>query len=133
MIMKDKLKVIYTLQEMQRLDKFLAELKIQELYSRTFIEHLIEEERVLVNLTPVKKSYLLKEGDEVIINLPEPEPMNVLPQDIPLDVVYEDEHLAIINKKSRNDCASRFWKSRRNFGECHSLSLWRKPFQRKRI
>ena len=79
MIMKDKLKVIYTLQEMQRLDKFLAELKIQELYSRTFIEHLIEEERVLVNLTPVKKSYLLKEGDEVIINLPEPEPMNVLP------------------------------------------------------
>jgi len=100
MIMKDKLKVIYTLQEMQRLDKFLAELKIQELYSRTFIEHLIEEDRILVNLTPVKKSYLLKEGDEVIINLPEPEPMNVLPQDIPLDVVYEDEYLAIINKKA---------------------------------
>ena len=52
MIMKDKLKVIYTLQEMQRLDKFLAELKIQELYSRSFIERLIEE--------TVFKSYSLK-------------------------------------------------------------------------
>lgn len=98
--MKDKLKVIYTLQEMQRLDKFLAELKIQELYSRTFIAYLIEERGdVLVNLTPVKKAIFLRK-DEVIINLPEPEPMNVLPQDIPLDVVYEDEHLAIINKKA---------------------------------
>ena len=100
MIMKDKLKVIYTSREIQRLDKYLVELKIQELYSRSFIERLIEDDSILVNLTPVKKSYLLKEGDEIIINLPEPEPLNIVPQDIPLDVVYEDEHLAIINKKA---------------------------------
>ncbi len=98
--MKDKLKVLYSLPASQRLDKYLVELNIQELYSRSFIERLIEEDRILVNLTPVKKSYLLKEGDEVIINLPEPEPMDVLPQNIPLDVIYEDDDLAIINKQA---------------------------------
>ena len=98
--MKDKIKVIYSEQETQRLDKYLVALKIQELYSRTFIEHLIEEDSILVNLTPVKKSYLLREGDEILIHLPEPELMDVQPQDIPLNVVYEDEHLAIINKEA---------------------------------
>lgn len=98
--MKDKIRVIYSGQETLRLDKYLVDLKIQELYSRSFIEHLIEEDKILVNLTPVKKSYILKNGDEVTINLPEPEPRDLKPQNIPLNVVYEDEHLAIINKEA---------------------------------
>ncbi|MDY0151744.1 MAG: RluA family pseudouridine synthase [Candidatus Cloacimonas sp.] len=81
-----------------RLDKFLVELNIQELYSRSFIERLIDDDKILVNSIPVKKSYPLKPGDEIILNLPEPEPQDVYAQDIPLDVVYEDDHLAIINK-----------------------------------
>lgn len=108
--MKNKITVIYEPREafepldqeqkatLQRLDKYLVELNIQELYSRSFIERLIDEDRILVNSIPVKKSYPLRPGDEIILNLPEPEPQDVFAQDIPLDVVYEDDDLAIINK-----------------------------------
>lgn len=97
--MRQRIKIRFEDTQAQRLDKYLSDLRIQELYSRTFIEKLIEEDRVLVNLFPVKKSYLLQAGDEVDISLPEPEPQEIVPQDIPLEVVYEDEHLAIINKE----------------------------------
>jgi len=97
--MRQRIKIRFEETNPQRLDKYLSDLRIQELYSRTFIEKLIDEDRILVNLIPVKKSYLLQEGDEVDISLPEPEPQEIVPQDIPLDVVYEDDHLAIINKE----------------------------------
>ncbi len=96
--MQDRIRIIYNNPQALRLDKFLAELRLQELYSRNQIERLIEEDRILVNLIPVKKSFLLKVGDEINIALPEPEPVQIIPQEIPLDVVFEDEHLAIINK-----------------------------------
>ena len=97
--MRQKIKIKFEDPSPQRLDKYLSELRIQELYSRSFIEKLIDEDRILVNLFPVKKSYLLQNGDEVDINLPEPEPREIVPQDIPLDVVYEDDDLAVINKE----------------------------------
>jgi 23S rRNA pseudouridine1911/1915/1917 synthase len=96
--MPNKIKVIFDREEPLRLDKYLTEMRIQELYSRTFIEGLIEEDRILVNKIPVKKSYVLHGGDEVDISLPELQPLEVVPQDIPLDIVYEDKDLAIINK-----------------------------------
>lgn len=98
--MRQKIKVIYESQEPQRLDKYLSELRIQELFSRSFIEKLIDEDRIMVNMIPVKKSYLMQSGDEVDISLPEPQPQEIVPQDIPLDVVYEDDSLAVINKES---------------------------------
>lgn len=97
--MKQKIKIIYDLSAPQRLDKYLSELRIQELYSRSFIERLIDEDRILVNLIPVKKSYLLQEGDEIDVNLPEPQPQDIIPQNIPLEVLYEDDDLAVINKE----------------------------------
>lgn len=97
--MRQKIKIKFEAPSPQRLDKYLSELRIQELYSRSFIEKLIDEDRILVNLFPIKKSYLLQNGDEVDINLPEPEPREIVPQDIPLDVVYEDDDLAVINKE----------------------------------
>ena len=90
----------YTAEGEQRLDKFLVELNIQELYSRSFIEKLIDADRILVNLVPVKKSYPLRDGDEILIDLPEPEPVKAIAQDIPLDLVYEDDDLVIINKEA---------------------------------
>jgi len=96
--MSNKLRIVYDQSLPTRLDKHLVELRIQELYSRTFIEKLIAEDRILVNYIPVKKSYLLNPGDEISISLPDPEPQDIIPQDIPLDVVYEDDDLAIINK-----------------------------------
>ena len=95
---KNKIKILYNLEETTRLDKHLAELRLQELYSRSFVEKLISDDRILVNNIPVKKSYLLNEGDEIVLNLPEPPPIEMQAQGIPLDVVYEDEDLAVINK-----------------------------------
>lgn len=96
--MSQQIKIIFEESKPCRLDKHLSELRIQELYSRSFIEKLIDQDRILVNQIPVKKSYLLEAGDEVTINLPEPVPHDVEPQDIPLDIIYEDEDLAVINK-----------------------------------
>ena len=95
-----RIKIVYDREEQYRLDKFLVELRIQELYSRSFIERLIAEDRILVNLIPVKKSYQLSLGDVIDLNLPEPEPSEIIAQDIPLNIAYEDDDLAIINKPS---------------------------------
>jgi 23S rRNA pseudouridine1911/1915/1917 synthase len=98
--MSAKIRIVFDLPDSVRLDRYLADLRIQELYSRSFVERLIDEDRILVNKVPVKKSYPLQANDEIDINLPDPEPRELVPQDIPLDIVYEDNDLAIINKPS---------------------------------
>ena len=98
--MQNKLRVVVNQSVPDRLDKYLVGLRIQELYSRTFIEKLIDEDRILVNKIPVKKSYLLSEGDEIEISFPDLPPLEVVPQNIPLDVVYEDDDLAVLNKEA---------------------------------
>ncbi len=98
-LMNQKIQVIFDRTEPLRLDKYLVELKIQELYSRTFIERLVNEDRILVNKIPIKKSYLVNSGDIIDIKLPDPEPLDIIPQDIPLDVLFEDDDLAVINKQ----------------------------------
>ena len=80
----------------KRLDIFLSE-NLTDL-TRSYIKTLIEKENVLVNNTSVKSGYKLKENDEVVVNLPELQTAEIIPQDIPLDIVYEDEYLAVINK-----------------------------------
>jgi len=96
--MSESITVRYEYSEPLRLDKFLVDLKIQELYSRTFIEKLIDDDQILVNTIPVKKSYPLQTGDLITIHLPELEPSDIQPQNIPLDIIYEDDALAVINK-----------------------------------
>jgi 23S rRNA pseudouridine1911/1915/1917 synthase len=98
--MHNKIKVIYDKEEAVRLDAWLSDLRIQELYSRTFVESLIDSDRILVNNIPVKKSYRLQKEDEIDISLPELPSSEVIPQDIPLEVVYEDEYMAVINKEA---------------------------------
>ncbi|NLN36161.1 MAG: RluA family pseudouridine synthase, partial [Candidatus Cloacimonetes bacterium] len=98
MVNQQKIRIIYKDDDAIRLDKHLANLRLQELHSRSFIESLIAEDRILVNNIPVKKSYLLVKNDEISLKLPEPPDFDMKPEDIPLDVVYEDEHLAVINK-----------------------------------
>jgi 23S rRNA pseudouridine1911/1915/1917 synthase len=96
--MNDKLHLIYHSEGIQRLDKYLVAVKVPELYSRTFIEKLITDGMVTVNSIPVKKSYQLCIGDEIHICLPEQPTTDITPQDIPLDIVFEDENLAVVNK-----------------------------------
>ena len=78
-----------------RLDAFLA--KNPDL-SRSAAARLIEEGAVLVNGRPGKRSYLLVEGDEVTLSLPEPTPDEALPENIPLSVIYEDEDIIVVDK-----------------------------------
>lgn len=79
-----------------RLDSFLA-LQIDG-WSRSRLQRLIVDEDVLVNDAPAKSSYKLRGGDEVDVELTELPVTKFEPEDIPLDIVYEDEHLAVINK-----------------------------------
>ncbi len=79
-----------------RLDSYLAEHV--EGWSRAKLQRLIENEDVLVNERTVKPSYKLRENDEVEVDLIEASAARFEPENIPLDIVFEDEFLAVINK-----------------------------------
>ncbi|MFZ5827407.1 MAG: RluA family pseudouridine synthase [Bacillota bacterium] len=81
-----------------RLDAFLAGQEELGL-SRSRIKALIEEGRITVNGAVRKVSQSLLPGDEVLVQVPDPEPVDLLPEEIPLDVVYEDEDVLVINKQ----------------------------------
>ena len=80
----------------KRLDAYLAE-KIDG-WSRSRLQRLIENEDVLVNESPVKPSYKIREVDEIEVDLIEVPVARFEPENIPLDIVFEDEYLAVINK-----------------------------------
>lgn len=79
-----------------RVDQFLSD-SIPDL-SRTYIKKLTEENSVTINSSRCKVSYKLQVGDEIKVEVPEPEELNIEPQDIPIDIVYEDDHLLVVNK-----------------------------------
>lgn len=80
-----------------RIDSYLAE----ELdLSRSKIQKLIKQEKVLVNDKPVSSSYIVKEDDLVKVNDELDYEINIEPENIDLDIVYEDDYLLVINKKS---------------------------------
>ncbi len=78
-----------------RLDIFVS---VSEGVSRSAAQELIANGDVTVNGKISTKNYKLREGDTVETTLPPPEPIEALPQDIPVDIVYEDEHLLVVNK-----------------------------------
>lgn len=82
----------------KRLDAFLAENV--EGVSRAAAAKLIESGAVLVNGKAAAKSCKLTGAETVEVSLPEPEPIDAVPQDIPLDVVYEDADVIVVNKPS---------------------------------
>ncbi len=88
----------YESSESERIDKYLQSLNLENLYSRNLIDLLIAQGDVLVNDKICKKSHKLKNGDQIQLKLPEPQSAAVLPEDIPLNILYEDEYLAIIDK-----------------------------------
>lgn len=81
----------------ERLDKFLVS-RLPE-YSRSRLQQLIRDGWVNVNDRPAKKAGLLLEaGDRVTVTLPPPEPSALTPEPIPLEIIYEDENLLVVNK-----------------------------------
>ena len=88
----------YQVQEQieQRIDAFLSEQDNE--FSRSYIQKLIKEERITVNGTVVKANFKVHYMDEVQMNIPKLQPLLVEPEEIPLDLVYEDEDILIVNK-----------------------------------
>ncbi len=82
----------------KRLDVFLSE-RVEE-WSRSRLKKLIDDGDVLVNGGAIKSSYRLRVGDEISVDLVFSDADDFEPEDIPLDVVFEDEFLAVINKPS---------------------------------
>lgn len=80
----------------ERIDLFLAR-KLED-YSRAQIQKLIKDNNVNVNGQSVKPRYLVKKGDNIVVKLYEPKKIEIIPEDIPLDIIYEDDDIAIINK-----------------------------------
>jgi len=81
----------------QRIDYFLSRQSLN--LSRSRIQKLLQTEQITVNgLLVSKASYVLRPQDIVIITLPEPVESNILPENIPLDIVYEDESIIVVNK-----------------------------------
>lgn len=83
--------------EGERLDRYLVD-KLPNDCSRTFVQRLISDDCVRVNDKPVKASYSLRLDDELRVVVPAAEPYDVTPENIPLDILFEDEHLLVINK-----------------------------------
>lgn len=80
----------------QRIDAYLRR-EIPEM-SRAYIASLIHEGRICVGRMPIKPSYRLRPGDEITGEIPPPRPVECLPEPIPLDVLYQDPHLLVLNK-----------------------------------
>ncbi|MCK4359227.1 MAG: RluA family pseudouridine synthase [Candidatus Cloacimonetes bacterium] len=89
-----------------RIDKYLSSLGRKDLYSRTFIDKLLinnlitihAKGRSLENGKIAKKSEILKGNEKIVVKIPIPEEKNIIPENIDLDIVYEDKDIAIINK-----------------------------------
>ena len=84
--------------ENKRLDSFLSEITPN--FSRSKIQGLIKKEAVKVNGLFKKASYILKENDKIEFELPAEEEITIKPQNIPLEIVYEDENMLVVNKPS---------------------------------
>jgi 23S rRNA pseudouridine1911/1915/1917 synthase len=80
----------------ERVDRFLA-AQLPEM-SRTRIQELVERGRVTINGAAAKRSHRMGEGDSVVIELPVPEPSAAQPEAIPLEILYSDADLAVVNK-----------------------------------
>ena len=90
--------LVFTVQEENkdiRLDVFLSAVSD---ITRSNAQKLIEDECVLVNGKTETKKYKMKLNDEVQVNIPEPRVADAIPQDIPLDIVYEDSDIIVVNK-----------------------------------
>lgn len=79
-----------------RLDKVLSDMMPDE--SRSQLKQAIEEDRVLVNAKVEKPKYQVQAGDQIEVTIPDPVALDLEPENIPLDIVYEDDDVIVVNK-----------------------------------
>jgi 23S rRNA pseudouridine1911/1915/1917 synthase len=92
--------IINSTESSNRIDRFLAIQPDIGSLSRTAIQTLLAQELITVNGKSVKSSYHIEPGDTIKITIPEPEPLAVESENIPLDIYYEDDQVIVINKPS---------------------------------
>jgi len=83
---------------LHRVDSFLVHALELDL-SRSFIQKLIKQGHITVDGEPVKPNYKVKTDESIIVRVPEPETLDLVPMDIPLNFVFEDDFIAVINKQ----------------------------------
>ena len=83
-------------EEGRRLDAYLAQ-KLPD-YSRSFLQKNIKSKAVLINGKAAKASYKVMEQDQIVFEAPEPVEPAIVPENIPLDILYEDDDVIVINK-----------------------------------
>ncbi len=88
--------LVYQQEEPMRLDKFLVS-ELEEI-SRNTIQIYIKDDCVLVNEKIVKANFILKKGDKIHLTIPDPVSNDIIAQDIPLDIYYEDNDVIVVNK-----------------------------------
>lgn len=79
-----------------RIDRYLAE-QCPEL-SRSYLQKLLKEQAVFVENKPVKANHKIRPGENICIQIPDAEPLDIKPENIPLDILYEDDYLLVVNK-----------------------------------
>ena len=79
-----------------RIDRFLA-ARCEDL-SRSYLQKLLKEQHIMVNNRECKANYKVQAGDEIQLFLPQLKEPDILPEDIPLDILYEDDHVLVVNK-----------------------------------
>lgn len=89
------MKELIVKEEGKRLDKYISE---NEELSRAAIQRLIEEGNILVNDKKCKASYHLQQLDKINIKIPEVKITNLKAQELPLDIIYEDNDIIVVNK-----------------------------------
>ncbi|MBZ6526327.1 RluA family pseudouridine synthase [Aerococcaceae bacterium DSM 111021] len=84
--------------EIGRLDKVLVDLLSDETFSRSTIQKLLKNQHITVDGVHQKANYKLNGSETIEVTIPEEEQIDILPEDIPLDIVYEDSDVLVINK-----------------------------------
>lgn len=80
----------------ERIDKFLADRMSET--SRSYIQKLVKEQLIMVNEKPIKSNYKVSIGDQIQVIIPELKEPDIVAEDIPLDILYEDENILVVNK-----------------------------------
>ncbi|TCK98109.1 23S rRNA pseudouridine1911/1915/1917 synthase [Natranaerovirga hydrolytica] len=94
--MKEERITVLEEEEGVRIDKYISNLDLE--ISRSYIQKLIKDQHICVNDQAVKPNYKLNVDDHIKIKIPDPEPLEIVAEDIPLDIVYEDHDVILVNK-----------------------------------
>lgn len=94
--------------EANRIDKYIAD---NTDLTRSTVQRMIENEKILVNGAKTKVSYKVQDGDVIEITPEEVQDSHLSPEDIPLDIVYEDKDILVVNKQKGLVVHPRKWKS----------------------